>query len=103
MRSELAKEVVDAITKEGVGGVTLIQSLGKGMGDRPWIGGDKGHQVEFNSIDVVLSIVEDSKVEGVISAINNTAHTGEKGDGMIFVTNVVEAHDISNKNKVSEN
>lgn len=102
MRSELVKEVVDAITKEGVGGVTIIQSLGKGKGDRPWIGGDKGHQVEFNSIDVVLTIVEDSKVEGVISAINNTAHTGEKGDGMIFVTNVIDAHDISNKSKVSE-
>lgn len=102
VRSELAKDVVDAISKEGVGGVTLIQSLGKGLGERPWIGGDKGHQVEFNSIDVVLTIAEEAKVDAVISAINNTAHTGERGDGMIFVTDVVDGYNISNKSKVSE-
>ena len=102
VRSELAKNVVEAITKEGAGGVTLIQSLGRGLGERPWIGGDKGHRVEFNAVDVVITITEDSKVKSVISAINNTAHTGEKGDGMIFVTNVVEAYNISSKTQVSE-
>lgn len=102
VRSELAKDVVEVISKEGVGGVTLIQALGKGKGERPWIGGDKGHQVEFNSIDVVVTITEDSKVDSVISAINNIAHTGEKGDGMIFVYNVADAYNISNKGKVSE-
>ncbi len=102
VRSELAKDVVEAITKKGVGGVTLIQSLGRGMGERPWIGGDKGHQLEFNAVDVVITITEDSKVDSVISAINNTAYTGEKGDGMIFVTEVVDAYDISNKTQVSK-
>ena len=97
VQSEIAKNVVDAISKQGVGGVTLIQSLGKGAGDRPWIGGEKGHQVEFNSIDLIITEVDDSKVDSIISAIMDTAHTGQKGDGKIFISELSEAYDISTK------
>ena len=83
----------------GVGGVTLIQSLGQGAGERPEIG---GHQIEFNSTDVIVTVVHDSIVNLVISAIMDTAHTGEKGDGKIFVTNVEESYDISTKEKSTE-
>ena len=99
VRSEIAKDVVSAISKQGVGGVTLIQSLGKGAGDRPWVG---GHQIEFNAIDVVVCIVDDSKVDPVISAVSDTAYSGEKGDGMIFVSDVIQAYNISTKEKVSD-
>ena len=99
VQSEIAKKVVDAISNQGVGGVTLIQSLGKGAGDRPWIGGEKGHQIEFNSVDVIIVVVNDSKVESIVSAIMDTAHTGQKGDGKIFISEVPEAYDISTKEK----
>ena len=39
VQSEIAKKIVDAIRKEGTGGVTLVQALGQGEGERPWIGG----------------------------------------------------------------
>ena len=97
VRSEIAKDVVSAISKQGVGGVTLIQALGKGAGDRPWVGGEKGHQIEFNAIDLVVCMVDDSKVDPIMSAITDTAYTGEKGDGMIFVSDVVKAYNISSK------
>lgn len=103
VRSEIAKDVVNAVSKKGVGGITLIQSLGKGQGDRPWIGGEKGHRIEFNSIDVVITIVENSKVDDVISAISETAHTGESGDGVIFVSDVVKGYNITTKENISEN
>ena len=99
VQSEVAKEVVDALSKQGVGGITLVQSLGKGAGDRPWIGGEKGHQVEFNSIDLIITVVDDSKVDSMISAITDVAHTGEKGDGKIFISEISEAYDISTKQK----
>ncbi len=99
VQSDIAKKVVDEISKQGVGGVTLIQSLGKGAGDRPWIGGEKGHQVEFNSIDLIITVVDDSKVSSIVSIITETAHTGQKGDGKIFVSDVSEAYDISTKEK----
>ena len=97
VRSEIAKEVVNAISNLGVGGVTLIQSLGKGSGDRPWIGGEKGHRLEFNAIDIVVTVVEDSKVDEVTKVITNTAYTGEKGDGVIFVTDISELINIDSK------
>ena len=96
VQSEISKQVIKAIRKVGIGGVTLIQSLGQGAGERPEIG---GRQIEFNSIDVIVTVVQDSEVNLVVSAIMDIAHTGEKGDGKIFVTNVEESYDISTKEK----
>lgn len=99
VQSEVSKQVVRAIRDAGVGGVTLIQSLGQGAGERPEIG---GHQIEFNSTDVIVTVVQDSIVSSVVSAIMGVAHTGEKGDGKIFVSNVEESYDISTKEKSTE-
>ena len=82
-----------------MGGVTLIESLGQGAGDRPEIG---GKQIEFNSTDVIITVVNDSEVDSVVSAIMDTAHTGQKGDGKIFVSNVEESFDISTKQKSTD-
>ena len=99
VQSEMSRKVVKAIRDTGVGGVTLIESLGQGAGDRPEIG---GKQIEFNSTDVVVTVVNDSEVDSVVSAIIDTAHTGQKGDGKIFITNVEESFDISTKQKSTE-
>ena len=99
VQSEISKNVVNAISKAGVGGVTLIQSLGQGAGERPEIG---GHKIEFNSTDIIVTVVQDSMVQSVVEAIIETAHTGEKGDGKIFVTNVEESYDISTKKKSTD-
>jgi nitrogen regulatory protein P-II 1 len=101
VQSEIAKKIVDAIRKEGVSGVTLIQALGQGEGDRPWIGGEGGHQVEFNSTDIILTVVDDDKVDSIVSTIMNNAHTGSKGDGMVFVTNVENSYNITTKQELS--
>ncbi len=99
VQSEISRQVVAAIRKMGVGGVTLIESLGQGAGDRPEIG---GKQIEFNSTDVIITVVNDSQVNSVVSAIMDTAHTGQKGDGKIFITNVEESYDIFTKEKSDE-
>ena len=83
VQSEVSKQVVNAIRKIGVEGATLIQSLGQGEGERPEIG---GQQIEFNSTDVILTVVPDSKVKEVVSEIIQVAYTGEKSDGKIFVS-----------------
>ena len=99
VQSEVSRKVVKAIRDTGVGGVTLIESLGQGAGDRPEIG---GKQIEFNSTDVIVTVVNDSEVDSVVSVIMDTAHTGQKGDGKIFVTNVEESFDISTKQKSTD-
>ena len=99
VQSEISRKVVKAVRNTGVGGVTLMESLGQGGGERPEIG---GKQIEFNSTDVIITVVNDSQLDSVISAIMDTAHTGEKGDGKIFITNVEESYDISTKQKSTE-
>jgi nitrogen regulatory protein P-II 1 len=99
VQSEVSRKVVKAIRDTGVGGVTLIESLGQGAGDRPEIG---GKQIEFNSTDVIITVINDFEVDTVVSAIMETAHTGQKGDGKIFVSNVEESFDISTKQKSTD-
>ena len=99
VQSEISRNVVTAIRNKGVGGVTLIESLGQGAGDRPEIG---GKQIEFNSTDVIITVVNESQIDSVVEAIMETAHTGEKGDGKIFISNVEDSYDISTKQKSSE-
>jgi nitrogen regulatory protein P-II 1 len=51
---------------------------------------------------VIVTVIHDSKVDSVIAAIINAAHTGKKGDGKIFVTNVEESYDITTKEKSTD-
>ena len=99
VQSEVSRDVVRAVRRAGASGVTLIESLGQGGGERPEIG---GKQIEFNSTDVIITMVNDSQLDSVVKAVMDTAHTGEKGDGKIFVTNVEESYDISTREKSSE-
>ena len=96
VQSKVSKQVVNAIRKIGVEGTTLIQPLGQGEGERPEIGGQR---IEFNSTDVILTVVPDSKIKEVVSEIIQDAHTGEKSDGKIFVSDIEESYDISTKEK----
>ena len=99
IQSDKQKDVVDALTKLGVGGLTVTQSLGRGAGERPRIGGPQGDEIQYNSIDIIVTVVDDSLVDSALNAIANAAHTGDKGDGKIFVTTVDEGMDISSKQK----
>ncbi len=95
----VAKKVVDAVQGRGAG-VTLVEALGRGEGERPWIGGSHGHRVEFNSTGVIITVVDDGEAGGMVEAIMEAAHTGASGDGMVFVTDVADAYDITTKKKV---
>ena len=99
IQSDKQEAVVDALTKLGVGGLTVTQSLGRGAGERPRIGGPKGDEIQYNSIDIIVTVVDDSLVDSALDAIANAAHTGDKGDGKIFVTQIDEAMDITTKQK----
>lgn len=97
-------EVIDGILKAGAHGVTLVESRGKGAGDRPMVGGSRGtakYIAGYNRIDTVTTVVNDSKLDAVVSAIIDISYTGSKGDGMIFVSTVDEAYKIGTKEKVT--
>lgn len=102
VQSDKLRAVIDALENEGVGGITVAQTRGRGKGQRPMIETARGtdiHLAEYNSTESVLTVVDDSQVDTVISAIINAAGTGSKRDGKIFVSSVDEAIDIGSKQK----
>jgi len=95
--------VLHDIMQTGIGGVTITESRGKGSSERPSYTGARGtarYVAEFARMDIITTIVDDSKVEKVVSTIIKTVHTGAKGDGKIFVSTVDESYDISTRNKI---
>jgi nitrogen regulatory protein PII len=48
-------------------------------------------------------VVEDSKVDQVVSTIAESAHTGTLGDGKIFISTIDKVIDITTKGKVEKN
>lgn len=106
IKTDTLNAVVNALTSAGVGGLTVTKSQGRGAGERPEIQGGRGtmkYVAEYNNINTIVTVVDDSKVDSVISAIADAASTGKKGDGKIFITSVDESVDIATKKKVSEN
>ncbi len=51
--------------------------------------------IDFNPYVKIEIYCQDEIVNEIVSAIQNTAHTGLKGDGKIYVTGVKEAYRIS--------
>ncbi len=51
----------------------------------------------------IVIVVEDSKVDQVVSTISESAHTGTLGDGKIFISTIDEVIDITTKEKVEKN
>ena len=94
--------IIDAVEKVGIGGLTVIQARGRGAGHRPMIETARGagrHMAQFNSLDAVIIVVDDSKVDAVISAITGAASTGVKGDGKIFISSIDDVVDIGTKQR----
>jgi len=97
-------EAIESILEAGAQGVTVVESRGKGAGERPMVGGARGtarYIAGYNRIDTITTVVDDSKLESVVSAIMDATHTGSSGDGVIFVSAVEEVYKIGTKEKVT--
>ncbi len=79
-------DVKDALFKVGVNGMTIKETTGFGR-QKGHIENYRGANYEVRFIPKVkIDIaVPDDKVEEVIQAIEDAAHTGEIGDGKIFI------------------
>lgn len=102
VKTDRTSLVVDSIKKAGAKGLTVFSAKGQGEGARPMVEmsrGTKRQVAEYNEIDCIVTIVDDSKVDSIITAIINAAGTGNKGDGKIFVSIVNDIIDIGSKQK----
>ena len=103
IRPHRLENVKSAIAALGVSGLTVCDV--RGVGNSPerteWIGGGDG--VIALPIRARLEVVaEDSLQEPIIEAILDSAHTGEQGDGKIFVERILDAVRIRTEERGSE-
>ena len=87
IRNDKTDEVVKAIKKNKVGGLTVLQVQGQGAEDLPLVG-------QYYTRGMIITVVEDSKVDGVLNSIAKVACTNTKGDGKVFISNIEEVMDI---------
>ncbi len=85
-------EVKDAILKLGVSGITMSEVKGFGR--------QKGHKEIYRGAEYVVDFLPKIRIEvvvpvelvpQVVEAIKEKAHTGEIGDGKIFVIPIEKA------------
>lgn len=85
--------VIRALRKvKGLTGMSVIESCGYGIG---WGGGQGEKQVECRPGVKVEIICRDDLVDEVVATIEKAAHTGLKGDGKIYVSDIKKAVRIS--------
>lgn len=84
--------VKDALVAIDIVGMTVTDARGfgrqKGQVER-YRGTE--YKVDFLSKLKVMIVIPDDKLESALSAITTAAHTGEIGDGKIFVSSVDDA------------
>ena len=96
--------VTDAIS-DIVGGFTILEGSGRGSGARQQVRAGRGTgsiTAEYNKVATVSTIVDDSDVEKISTAIAEAAFTGKGGDGIIVVSNVENVMNIATKKSGTE-
>ena len=92
LQPDMVNPVIKAIREIGVGGLTIMSAQGQGAAEPPLVG-------QFFTKNILVTVVEDDKADKIMEAIANTACTGAKGDGKVFVSNIEESTDICSKEK----
>lgn len=96
IREDRFMEVKEALRKIGIIGLNVIEVRGHGRGGGIALTGRSGtYQVDLLPRIQFNIILSDHNVEKTIQAIQQAAHTGNKGDGIIFVYPVDEVVRIS--------
>jgi nitrogen regulatory protein PII len=95
VRPDKVDEVKDALSKVNVSGMTVTEVRGHGQ--------QKGHTTVYRGKEYNVSLLPKMSIETVVSddladaavqAIIAAAHTGEIGDGRVFVTPVGYSYKI---------
>ena len=96
IREERFNDVKEALHRIGIVGMNVTEVRGYGRGGGIMLTGRTGtYQVDLLPRFQFNIVLSDHNVEKTISAIQQAAHTGNKGDGIIFVYPVEEVVRIS--------
>jgi nitrogen regulatory protein P-II 1 len=96
IRPEFLQEVQDALDALGVSGLSLTEVMGCGR-SRGYAEHYRGTVANISLLPKlkIETVVPDEIADGAVDAIVRAAHTGEVGDGRVFVYDVEQAVRIS--------
>ncbi len=91
IRPNKEEKVMENLEKDGFVSLTKMNVFGRGK--------QKGIRVGTVCYDeipkvMLMLVVEDGDVERAVNIIQNSARTGNIGDGKMFVTDVLEAYTV---------
>ncbi len=91
IREDEVNDVVEALKEIGIVGLNIFEVRGHGrQGGIQLVGRAGTYQVNMLPKIQVNIVLSDRNLEVALDAILKSAHTGEPGDGLIFVTPVEE-------------
>jgi nitrogen regulatory protein P-II 1 len=82
---EHLNKLLDELDEHELPGLTVSEARGFGQNDRDFT------EVELPPKLRLEIVCRDSEVEKIIQAIYRSAHTGQRGDGKVFVLPVLDA------------
>jgi nitrogen regulatory protein PII 1 len=96
VRPDKAEEVVDSLSDAGHVALTKMDVIGRGK--------QKGIQLDNIYYDelpkvMLLLVIPSEKIDEVVEIINETAFTGNFGDGKIFISPVEESYTVRTRSK----
>jgi nitrogen regulatory protein P-II 1 len=94
VRTLKADDVADALKAIDISGVTVTEVRGRGRKKLTLI--YRGHEQDarFLPQTMIDIVVPEDLVDDVVRIVMDTAHTGQMGDGRIFVMPIEEAYTI---------
>lgn len=96
IRQEKLHVVKNALSEIGIVGMTVIEVKGRGRGrglQLQWRTGK--YNVDLLPRLMVSIVLSDDNVDATVAAIKKAAYTGDKGDGVIFISPVENVIRIS--------
>jgi nitrogen regulatory protein PII 1 len=91
LRPETAEKVAESLADAGFVSMTQVHVFGRGKQKGLTVG--TIHYEELPKT-MIMMVVEDKSAEPVIKLIEDGAHTGNFGDGKVFVSPVEEAYTV---------
>lgn len=91
VRPERARNVLEALAEQGIHGATVYEVRGSGR-QRGFVEHYRGLELRVNVLPKVKIevVVKESRLEEAVEAIKLSARTGNVGDGLIFLSPVID-------------
>jgi nitrogen regulatory protein P-II 1 len=103
IRPEKFDEVKTALSEIGIVGLSVANVQGHGRGAGVVVHGRTGdYLIDITPRTLVTIVFSDHNVEATVGAIKAAAYSGEKGDGVIFISPVEEVIRISSGERGSD-